>query len=195
MAELYATLIVLSITLSLSYLVYSELRAPRTGDQVAFLNRTSVIAGSPDLLLLQVDSSKPSVLVSVQIDNISASSGVLALDANGYTNSGAPCERGLVTFFSVHSPVSSRVSILSDGGTWVGGYWRNSGAIGAGWTEVMIKNGSACSLSVPGGTISSLPLNAGEATTHFSLFLPVAGGTHHALLIFTGGFDRVAFSA
>ncbi len=194
-AELYATLVVISITFSMSYVIYSELSAPRTGDRLVFLNRTSVIEGPPELVLLQVNVSKPTTLVSVQIDNISASSGILALGLNGYANSPTPCGSGLVTFFSVRTSAPAQLNLRSNGETWMGGYWSNAGAVGVGWTEVMINNASSCSVSVPGGTISTLPLSGTNESTNFRLFLPVASGTHYALLMFTGGFDKVAFSA
>lgn len=194
-----ATLVLVGISLSLSYVVYEgvdRLAAPR---QVVFSNQLDQIPGSPGLLQVSVYASSPSDPVALVADNVSSTSGILLFDGSGYASSGQLCSAGGTTFFSVYTG-SGTLQTVSDGRSWIDGYWTSSLVVQPGWHEVMFSDASSCTVTntdgvavaYPGSDISAVPLIGPVPSAELSFYLPSNGGPHQFLLVFQDGEDQLA---
>lgn len=197
-------LIVLS--LSLASVVYGGLkRETNLGPQPIFVNQEVPIGGTPAILRLGVNSSSTTAVSSFAVDEASSTEGLLTFDGSAYSTSRSLCSAGLTTFFSVDAPKPGALHIATDGQAWISGTWASTVNVSAGWQEVMMQGGTACSITLPGGAVvsgrwnassplvSSVPAEGSLSGVAFSFYLPEAGGAHRLIITSSGGFDSVAF--
>jgi hypothetical protein len=77
-------------------------------------------------------------------------------------------------------------------------------SVSSGWLEVMIRDGTSCTLTLPGGQtvpgqwsplspyLSSIPIEGPLTGTSFTAYVPGGGGTHSLLMTSSGGLDSVS---
>lgn len=194
-----ATLVLVSITLSLSYVVYEGVSRIAPPQQDIFTNRVSQIGGSPELLQVVVNSSSPGTPLAFEAGGASSQAGVLYFDGTSYATTQHLCIANGTTFFSVHTG-SGVLSASSNGRAWIDGYWTDTLAVQAGWHEVMFSGASSCSVTEPDGTItaypgkdvSTLPIMGGLPASSFVLYVPADGSASSFLMVFDGSYDRIA---
>lgn len=195
-----ATLILVGIALSLSYAVYegvSRLTPPKT---VVYSNQVLTIDGSPEIEELQVNASSESVLQAVEADSAGSPSGILYFNGTNYGTTRQLCLAGGTTFFSILAESPGQVDVTASGPVWIDGASTDSLSVAPGWQEVMISDASSCSVVAPGGSslaypseqVSSIPLIGTMSSTSFTLFVPTDGRSHSLVLVFDGGYDRIA---
>jgi hypothetical protein len=138
-------------------------------------------------------------LKSMQIDGYSSMNGLFAFNGSHYSVTSTLCRQDLITFFSVYAPSGGELRVQTDGKSWISGYWASSISVTEGWHEIIIANGSSCSITLPDGEqiaslngASPLPVNGQLNSTYFEFFIPSRGSGHELLLIFQGGLDRIA---
>lgn len=194
-----ATLVLVTISLSLSYVVYegvSRLAAPR---QVVYSNSVATLPGSPDMADVTVGVSSPSQPLALVVGNASSSSGVLFFNGASYGASDQLCSPGTTTFFSVFTGAGT-LQLAGNGRAWIDGYWTSSLPVQAGWQEVMFSGSSSCSVVDTNGLpvtygssdLSSVPLTGSVPSAQLSFYVPSDGATPQILLVFNGGYDQVA---
>jgi len=194
-----ATLILVSITLSLSYVVYEGVSRIAPPQQDIFTNQISQIGGSPELLQMVVNSSSPGAPLAFEAGGASSQAGVLYFDGTRYGTTQHLCLANGTTFFSVHTGYGV-LSAGSNGRTWIDGYWTDTLAVQAGWHEVMFSGASSCSVTEPDGTIaaypgkdiSTLPIMGTLPASSFVLYVPADGSASSFLMVFDGSYDRIA---
>jgi hypothetical protein len=195
-----ATLILVAISLSLSYVVYqgvSRLAPPR---EDIFSNQVLDLGGSPDLLQFHVNASSPSSPQAFEADDASSEAGVLYFNGTGYGTARQLCLPGATTFFSVYTAISGLLKTEANGKVWIDGYWTSSLNVQPGWHELMFSDSSSCevtepdgsSLSFPDNRVSTFPLSGSIPSTSFMICIPTDGPRHSLVLVFDGGFDRLA---
>jgi flagellin-like protein len=195
-----ATLILVAITLSLSYVVFqgvSRLTTPR--DEI-FSNQVLDIGGSPDLLRFQVNASSASSPQAFQADDASSGGGVLYFNGTGYGTTRQLCIPGATTFFSVYASTAGLLRAEANGRVWIDGYWTGSLEVQPGWHELMFSDSTSCTVTDPDGSdlsfpdalVSSLPLTGSIPSTGFVIYVPTDGARHSLVLVFDGGFDTLA---
>jgi hypothetical protein len=204
-----AALVLVVITMSLSYVVYEGVRSfdpDKQGQGGTFANQVLLLQGSPDdVLRVTVNSSEPETPVALEVDGASSQNGVLYVDGAGHYGI-APsslCLSGATTFFSVYAQTAGLLQVRSDGQAWVDGRWGASLPVTIGWNEVMISDASSCSVVTPNGTtvsgpgagVSGVPVTGTVPSTSFALNVPCSGpsGLSQLLLVFSdGGYDQIA---
>ncbi|MDA4113288.1 MAG: hypothetical protein OK474_04495 [Thaumarchaeota archaeon] len=195
-----ATLILVMISLSLSYVVYqgvSRLAPPR---EDIFSNRVLDLGGSPELLLLQVNASSTSSPLAFEADDASSRAGVLYFNGTGYGTTQQLCLPGAATFFSVHTASSGTIGAEGDGRVWIDGYLTSSLEVQPGWHEVIFSGSSSCAVTEPDGStisfpddrVSTFPLAGSIPSISFTIYVPTDGLRHSLVLVFDGGFDTIA---
>jgi hypothetical protein len=205
-AQYEATVVLVLISLALASIVYAGLRSESSLDpEPVFVNQGTLIAGSPDLERLWVNSSSSTTISSVGIDGVSSADGILAFDGSAYSTIKSLCAAGDTTFFSVLASQGGTVQVATNGRSWVSGTWGATVSVSSGWQEVMIQGGTTCSVTLPGGQeapaqwspssslVSSIPVEGALTGTAFTFYLPSGGVSHSLLLTSSGGFDDVAF--
>jgi hypothetical protein len=197
--EVYSSLVIIAMVVSLSYLVYSQASRPTPSGHLVFLNDIRHIFGSPSLVLISINSSALDTVVELDIDEASSSTGILALLGSSYTTVKSLCAEGATTFFSVYAADSGELAIQADGASWVDGYAATSLRVGAGWHEVILSSARNCEITLPGGHVltspgsgvNSIPVIGRDESRSFALYLPFAGSRHQLQVLFTGGVDSL----
>jgi hypothetical protein len=204
-----AALVLVVITMSLSYVVYEGVRSfdpDKQGQEGTFANQVLLIQGSPDdFLRVTVNSSQPETPAALEVDGASSQSGVLFLDGAGRygTAPSSLCLPGATTFFSVYAQTPGLLQVRSDGEAWIDGRWAASLSVAIGWNEVMISDASSCfvvtpdgaRVSGPGAGVSGIPVTGVVPSASFTLYVPSGGpaALSQLLLVFDdGGYDRIA---
>jgi hypothetical protein len=195
-----ATLILVTISLSLSYVVYqgvSRLAPPR---EDIFSNSVLDLGGSPELLLLRVNASSTSTPLAFEADDASSRAGVLYFNGTGYGAAQQLCLPGATTFFSVYTASAGTIKAEADGRVWIDGYRTGSLAVRPGWHELVFSGSSSCAVTEPDGSnlsfpddrVSTFPLVGSIPSTGFMIYVPTDGLRHSLVLVFDGGFDTLA---
>jgi len=204
-----AALVLVVITMSLSYVVYEGVRSfspDKQGLEGTFANQLLLLQGSPDdVLQVKVNSSRLETPVALEVDGASSRNGVLYLDGAGRYGAtpSSLCLPAATTFFSVYSQAAGRLLVQSDGQAWIDGHWASSLYVTSGWNEVMISDASSCSIvttsgatvSGPGAAVSGLPITGSVPSASFILYVPSGGPSNPSqlLLVFDdGGYDQIA---
>ena len=117
LAEAYSAVLIVAVTLALSSFVFSEVRFPVSDRPVYSFNSYAVL-GSPSMLHVQVNSSSPSALSELRVDDASSLSGILALEGSLYSSVKTLCATGATTFFSVNTTRGS-LTVKDNGVTWI----------------------------------------------------------------------------
>lgn len=204
-AQYEATVVLVVVSLALASVVYAGLK-PESGldPQPVFVNQETQVGGTPAIELVQVNASADTDITSLTLDGATSSAGILALGPEGYSASTSLCAAGEETFFSVLAPQAGTLTVSTNGQAWIAGAWGPAANVGAGWQEVMVEDGSSCSVTLPGGeavsaqwsgsvaSLSSIPAEGPRSGLGFSLYLPVGPGAHSLLITTTGGFDDVS---
>ena len=198
--EVYSSLVIIAMVVSLSYLVYSQAPRPTSSGHLVFLNNIRRVFASPTLFLVAINSSAPDAVVEVDIDEASSSAGILALVGSSYTSVEYLCAEGATTLFSVYAVASGELVIHTDGESWVDGYAASSLGVDAGWHEIIVSGGRSCEITLPGGLavtspgsggVSPLPFIGRLESRSFELYLPFAGSRHQLRVLFSGGVDSL----
>jgi len=198
-----AALVLIVITMSLSFIVYQGVRsfAPEKQDQdVTFVNRVVSLPNQDgELLLVSVNASEPVTPAAIEVQGQSSESGVLYLGQNGsYGSLGASlCLSGATTFFSVHSNATGLLQVQSNGQAWIDGHLVSSLEVPSGWNEIMITDASSCSvvtpdgkvISSPGSEVSGFPVMGSLPENTLTFYVPSdgSGTASQILLVFAGG--------
>lgn len=196
-----ATLILVAISLTLSYVVYQGVRSFSSGGGApTFENQVTLLQGTPDILRLAVNSSQQSTPLSLEAESASSQSGILYFDGSGYGATSSLCLPTATTFFSVYAASAGNIQITSDGRSWIDGQWATSLMVQPGWHEVMISDASSCDLTTPGApavaypskTVSGVPLVGASPSDSFTFYVPTDGSDDPLLIVFNGGYDQIA---
>jgi len=204
-AQYEATIVLVVISLSLGSIVYGGLKGETSlRAEPVFANEKTLIGGNPPIARVVVNSSSATALTSFSLDEASSRDGVLAFDGSSFSPSGSLCAAGATTFFSVLAPQGGTLRVTTDGRSWVAGTYGSAVNVSKGWHELMIKAGTSCSITLPGGQtvpgqwnpasplVSSIPVEGALSGTSFTFYIPDGGGPHRMLITSTGGFDAVA---
>ncbi len=204
-----AALVLVVITMSLSYVVYEGVRGfdpDKQGQEGAFANQVLLLQGSPDdVLRVVVNSSQRETPVALEVDGASSQDGVLYLDGTGRYGA-APsslCLPAATTFFSAYAQTAGLLQVRSNGQAWIDGHRAASLSVPIGWNEIMISDASSCmvvtpsgaTVSGPGPGVSGVPVTGAVPSTSFTLYVPSGGlpGLSQMLLVFSdGGYDQIA---
>lgn len=203
-AQYEATVVLVVISLSLGSLVYSAMRrGPGITTQPVFVDSVTELGGTPEMVLVRMNSSTLTTVSSLSVDSASSVGGILKLNGSGYSESTSLCANGATTFFSVFASRGGIVGVATDGRSWVSGEWTRSASVSAGWQELVFENATTCTVTLPGGAtlpsrwtnnstlISSIPALGGLSGLSFEFFLPVDGGPHKVLVTTTGGLENI----
>ncbi|MDA4116834.1 MAG: hypothetical protein OK455_00625 [Thaumarchaeota archaeon] len=201
-AQYEATVVLIVVSLSLASIVYQGLKPEANlGSKPIFVNDETIIGGDPTIERVVSNSSSSTVISSFSVDAASSNGGILALIGATYSSSPTLCTGSATTFFSVLARQAGSIQIATDGRPWVSGSTGASIQVSAGWHEVMIVNGTTCSISLPGGevvsgpwspastTVSPVPVDGNPGGITFAIYLPTDGNPHSILMTFGGGFD------
>lgn len=197
-SEALSAALIVAVTLALSGAAYA-LADFHVSPVPVFTQNSFSIFGTPSFLHIQVNSSSPASLAEFQLDDASSASGFLALTAAGYSVTGSLCAQGAITFFSVSSG-SGTISVSGSGVSWIDGVETSSETVESGWHEVVISNGSNCSISLPNGVlvdgpspgVSTLPVLT-SSDRSFTFLVPYYSSGHVATIVFDGGTQVVGF--
>lgn len=204
LAQYEATLVLVVISLSLASVVYEGLRGSEPSPRPLFVDSVTGLGGSPAIVRVLINSSLPATVTSLELDAARSGSGVLGFNGSGYSTVGLLCFPGLTTFFSVLASRRGALEVATDGRPWIAGAWTASANVSAGWQELMIRGGTSCSVTLPGGetlgarwnsssqVVSSIPSAGALSGTVFTFYVPAGAGRHTLLLTTTGGFEDVA---
>jgi hypothetical protein len=194
-----ATLILVSITLSLAYVVYEGVSRFAPPEQDVFTNQVSQVGGSPALVLVVVNASSPGTPLAFEAGAASSQVGVLYFDGTRYGTSHQLCLANATTFFSVYTG-DGVLRAAGNGRAWIDGYWTDALEVRSGWQEVMFADASSCTVTGPDGTavaypdadISALPIMGALPSSSFVLYVPTGGLSGSFLMVFDGSYDRIA---
>jgi hypothetical protein len=201
LAELYAAILIVAITLVLASLVYSQLRYP-VRPQPVYSSTSYSILGSPSILHLRINSSSASSISELRIDSASSSQpGILALQGGaGYSAIPTLCAADTTTFFSVNVTLRGELQVAGNGIPWVDGIQTSAAVVVPGLHEVMISNATTCAVTLPGEEHVAFPspyiLSVPEETTSslsVTLLVPYLSSPHSLTAIMTGGIETFAF--
>ena len=194
-----ATLLLVSITLSLSYVVYESVSRISPPAQMVFTNQLVQVGGNVGLVLVSVNSSELGTPVAFQAGDVTSNSGILYFDGVGYGATHQLCLANATTFFAVHTTTGT-LQARSNGTNWIDGQLTSALDVGAGWHEVVFSDSSSCSVTLPGGLpatypsgeVSTLPLMGALPSHSYQLYVPTGGSVGTLALVFNGGYDRIA---
>ncbi|MDV3276957.1 MAG: hypothetical protein LYZ69_00645 [Nitrososphaerales archaeon] len=198
MAEVYSALIIVAVTLALSYTVYSQARFPVQAQPV-YSSSEYEVYGAPSVLTLEVTSSAPSSVAEFRLDAASSLNGILDLSGSGYSTTDLLCGPGFTTFFSVYSGAGV-LEVAANGATWIDGDSTASLSVTQGWHEVTISNSSTCQVTLPGGVtptypsslLSAVPMEQ-TASQSFVFLVPFRTSGHEISIAFTGRVETYGF--
>ena len=201
MAELYSSVLIVGIVVGLSYFLFTQAAMPRHTARFLVIPKQHVIYGNPSLLSLQVNASAQVTINEFRIDAASSLMGVLSLGQNGYTVTGNLCASGLTTFFSILARTAGSLKVSTDGQAWVDGSRTHSASVDPGWHEVIIENGSVCSVTPPSGapvyapsaSVSMVPLIGSMNATNFESYVPFVSSGHSITIVSEAGVETVGF--
>lgn len=193
-----ATLILVSISLSLSYVVYEAVSRFSAPQQDIFSNQITQVGGSPTLELVEVNASSPGTPVAFEAGGASSHAGVLYFDGAGYGSSNRLCLANATTFFSVYT--GSGVLREGNGKAWIDGSWTGALEVQPGWQEVMFSGASSCTVTTPSGAsvaylgpdFSSIPIMGELPSSSFVLYVPSGGVSAPFVMVFDGSYDSIA---
>lgn len=197
-AEVYSALIIVAVTVALSYTVYSQAKFPVEAQPV-YASTQYEVYGTPSVLNLEVTSSAPSSVAEFRIDEASSLSGILELSGAGYSTTKSLCGSGVTTFFSVYTK-SGVLEVADNGAAWIDGTRTASLSVTQGWHEVMISNSSICQVTLPGGDtplypsnlISAVPLKQ-TGQQSFLFLVPFTTSGHEIVIAFAGRVETYGF--
>ncbi len=195
-----ATLVLVAIALSLSYVVYegvSKLTPPKTD---VYSNQVLSLGGSPQIDEIQVNASSESTPQAFEADSAGSASGILYFNGSEYGTTRLLCLPGSTTFFSVYTATPGLLRVSATGAEWIDGVMTSSLSVTPGWHEVMFTDSASCSVTAPDGSglaypnadVSSIPIIGPVPSTSFTMYLPTDGLGHSLVLVFDGGYDRIA---
>ncbi|MGA2663729.1 MAG: hypothetical protein ABSF83_02120 [Nitrososphaerales archaeon] len=198
-----ATLLLVSISLSLSYVVYEGVSRLTPPSEAVFSNQSLALGGSPDVIQFQVNASAEATPRALEADDASSGSGILYFNGTAYGTSQRLCASGATTFFSVYASTPGPLVAASSGGaTWIDGDLTGSLVVGPGWHEVMFSDARACQVTPPGAPapiasfpaadLSAVPFTGASPSTGFLVWVPTDGDGHSLVMVFDGGLDRLA---
>lgn len=191
-------MIIVAVTLALSYTVYSQAKFPVEAQPV-YSSTEYVVNGAPSVLYLEVSSSATSSVAEFRLDAASSLSGILELSGAGYSTTGSLCGAGVTTFFSVFSGAGV-LRVASNGVAWIDGSLTGSLSVAQGWHEVMISNSSACQVTLPGGSVpfypssllSTVPMRQ-TGPQSFLFLVPFRTSGHEVTIAFAEGVETYGF--
>jgi hypothetical protein len=199
--------VIVAVTLALSYLVYSAMRTQTTGvdsSPPVLSSRSYSVYGTQSLRFLQVNSSVPTNVYAVEVDNASSIAGFLDLTHVGYGVARTLCIEDGVTFFSVYSSTNGLLNVSTNGTAWIDGRSGSSTDVSPGWHEVMLSDSENCSVTLPDGQtigpgstdVSPIPMIAGGGPGEgrsFEFIFPYDGSGHTATITFNGAIETYPF--
>jgi hypothetical protein len=203
-AQYEATVVLVVVSLSLASIVYGGLRREASmGTSPVFVDEETPVGGTPEIVRIEVKSSTTTTISSLSLDEASSTSGTITFDGSSYSTSSSLCSAGMTVFFSVDAEVAGALDVATDGRAWISGTWGTAESVSPGWHELMIQDGTTCSITLPGGhvvsgsnssspLVSPVPLEGAHTGTSFTLYIPSGGAAHRLLITSTGGFDNVA---
>jgi hypothetical protein len=194
-----ATLVLVGIALSLSYVVYEGVSTIAPPEQEVFTNQVNQVGGPQGIVQIVVNASSPGSPLAFEAGGSSSQSGILYFDGAGYGTTHGLCLAGATTFFSILTG-SGTITTTGNGESWIDGQWTDSLVVRAGWQEVMFSNASSCTITMPGGRtavfpgadVSPIPLIGSVPSSAFDLYVPAGSSTGPFLLAFDGSYDRIA---
>ncbi len=194
-----ATLILVSISLSLSYVVYEDVSKFAPPQQEVFTNQTNQVGGSLGIVQIVVNASSPSSPLAFDAGGSSSQSGILYFNGTDYGTSNSFCLAGATTFFSVFTGAGT-ITATGNGKAWIDGRWTGSTVVQAGWHEVMFSDASSCAITLPDGQktiypsvdVSTVPLIGTIPSSTYDLYVPAGSSDGPFLLAFDGSYDRIA---
>jgi hypothetical protein len=196
----YAAVLIAAITIALSFFVYSQIHYSVTQESV-YSFRTYSVFGNPSLLYIEINSSSPSPLSELRVDQASSLSGILALEGSSYGTISSLCGPGTTTFFSV-STTSGLLKVSADGPAWIDGSEETASPVDAGIHEVIIADASSCTVTLPDGGVvsfnSSAVTSVAEVASSSSsvsrlILIPYETNGHSLTAVFSGAIETVAF--
>ncbi len=195
-----ASLILVAISLSLTYVVYEGVSRLAPPKQEVFSNQALILGGTPEMEQVQVNASTATSLQALEADDSSSQAGILYFNGTVYGTTQRLCLPGATTFFSVFTASSGILRASGNGRVWIDGRWTASLGVAPGWHEVMFSDASSCQviapdgsgLSFPGGDVSAVPFIGSSPSSSFELCIPTDGSRHSLVLVFDGGLDRLA---
>lgn len=194
-----ATLVLVSIALSLSYVVYEGVSKIAPPEQEVFTNQLYQVGGPLGLVQIVVNSSAPGSPLAFEADGSSSQSGILYYNGTGYGTTNGLCLAGATTFFSIMTG-SGTFTAASNGDAWIDGRWTDSMVVQPGWQEVMFSDASSCTVTLPDGqspvfpgpNVSAVPMMGNVPSSTFDLYVPAGSSEGPFLLVFDGSYDRIA---
>ena len=197
-SEVYSAAIVVAITLALSGAAYA-LADFHVAPIPVYTVRAYSLFGNPSILRIQVNSSSPSTMAEIRIDNASSLSGLLALTTKGYSTTSTVCSPAETTFFGVSSEAGT-ISVSGAVQSWIDGVQESSATVSPGLHELIVEGGTSCVVGLPGGVqlsgpspaISSFPAESSSSRS-FVILVPYFTGGHTATMTFSGGTSVIGF--
>ncbi|MDG6925635.1 MAG: hypothetical protein JRN09_03685 [Nitrososphaerota archaeon] len=194
-----ATLLLVSISLSLSFVVYEGVSRFAPPQQNVYTNQVIQVGGPEGLVEVLVNSSSAGSPLAFQAGGASSQTGVLYFNGTAYGTTDKLCKTGATTFFAIHTG-SGVLSTGGNGRAWIDGQWTSSLAVQPGWHEVMFAGASSCTVTepdgqvvvYPSGTVSTVPLIGTLPSSRFELYVPTGGSAGPFLMVFDGSYDRIA---
>lgn len=194
-----ATLILISITLTLSYVVYEGVSRFAPPEQLVFSNQIVDVGGDQGIVQLEVNASSSAAPLAFDAGDASSQSGVLYFDGTRYGTSSSLCLADATTFFSVYT-TPGVLEVSSTGPAWIDGFLTDTLRVDAGWQEVMVSDSTSCTVALPQGTdlgypspdLSTIPLIGNMPSTAFDLYVPAGPSAGPFVLVFDGSYDRIA---
>src|SRR5438445_12372157 len=119
--EVYSSLVIIAMVVSLSYLVYSQAPRPTSSGHLVFLNNIRRVFDSPSLFLVAINSSALDTVVELDIDEAFSSDGILALVGSSYTPVNCLSAKAATTLFSVYAAPPGGFLVTAAGASWGGG--------------------------------------------------------------------------
>ncbi len=189
------------MVVALSYFVFTQAVVPRHAASSLAVTKQYTIYGNPALLYLQLNSSDPIIIDEMRVDAASSLSGVLYLGQNGYGVTNRLCAPASTTFFSVFTPIAGNLAVITNGQPWVDGNGVASETVSPGWHEVIIRNGTRCSITLPSGgsvntlsgSVSTFPLIRSVNSTSFESYTPLASNGHSIIFVSEAGVETIGF--
>lgn len=194
-----ATLVLVSIALSLSYVVYEAVSKLTPPQEEVFANQVSQVGGAQGIVQIVVNASTPAVPLAFEAGASNSQSGILYYNGTGYGTTGDLCLAGATTFFSVKT-ASGTLEASGNGEAWIDGRWTDTAQVQAGWQEVMFADASSCAVTLPGGVevsypspeVSAVPVMGELPSSSIELYVPAASSDGPFLMVFDGSYDRIA---
>jgi flagellin-like protein len=195
-----ATLILVAITLSLSYMVYEAVSSMTPPRQEIFTNQVLDLGGNPEMVEVKVNASAPASPQAFEADDASSQAGLLYFNGTAYGTTTQLCLPGATTFFSVFASSAGLLQATSNGQVLIDGQYSSSLPVNQGWHEIVIIDATTCQVTAPDGEeltfpsamVSGVPLVGPVPSGSFLAFVPTDDFSHSLVFVFDGGYDRIA---